>query len=293
MELQFKERLEALLNIPGLVLQLTEEGDSLVVVLNRPHPSHLDYVSIVDRVIEEVEISLLPYRSVQFYSRLLGEEEPDWTRTIPLGQQQGSATVIISSTPSAPTPIEESPAPTADSSKTQVIDNEETDIEEIEEEFNLPKPQLPSRQPRKPKPPVEQEDLQEVAAPTMMAPIPQSKKVEEKVEEEVAAETQIAAPPPRPQPKPPQPVSQPVSSPPFPWQSVLIAGAVVVLLGTIGWFLWRRNQSKPQKASTMPYVVILSAKRDVPTPDLLLRCRQSQISPGNGTPAGIPRGTAA
>ncbi|MCS6959311.1 MAG: hypothetical protein RMK91_04610 [Pseudanabaenaceae cyanobacterium SKYGB_i_bin29] len=255
MEPQLKDHLEALLNIPGLVLQLTEEGDSLIVVLNRSQPHHLDYVTIVDRVIDEIELNLLPYKSVQFYSRVLGEEEPDWTRTIPLGQQRGTATVIISSSHTLH----------RDSGKTHVIDNEEQ-----EEEFNLPKPRLPQRQPHKPQPARPAQKPAEVAAPTVMAP--RTSEPPKKEDEEVAAETQVVTPSPPARLKPPEPVPNPVPASPLPWRSVLLAGAVVVVVGAAGWLLWHRNQSKPKKASTMPYVVFCLANRDVGTANLFL-CR--------------------
>ena len=250
-ETEIKDRLESLLGIEGLTIQVVLEENSLFVILNRSGAEHLDYTPIVDQVVDEVELSLIPVQSIQFYSRVLGEHEPDWARTIPIGQQgTGNATVIVSAARSAPTVIEESNQTEDQSTKlvvpppsvTKVIANETTTIEE--ESFNLPKPDLKDRKPKKTKP-IESppEEHHSFSAPTIEAPIADLLAEQEELDNSGA--TEVAAPPPRPKPKvEPIPAPAPAPSPlPKVVIALVISGSLIIALG---WFVWSKTRSKPK-----------------------------------------------
>ncbi len=251
-ETEIKDRLESLLGIEGLTIQVVLEENSLLVILNRSGTEHPDYSPIVNQVVDEVELSLIPVQSIQFYSRILGEHEPDWARTIPLGQQgTGNATVIVSSARSAPTVIEDLnqtedistklvvPPPTV----TKVIANETTTLEE--ESFNLPKPDLKARKPKKPKP-IESppEEHHSFSAPTLEVPIADLL-AEQFEEQDNSAPTEVAVPPPKPKPKV-EPIPAPAPAP-SPLPKVVIAfvigGSLIIALG---WFVWSKTRSKPK-----------------------------------------------
>ncbi len=246
-ETELKDRLQALLAAEGITIQVVEQDDQLLVILNRSEAAHPDYTTIIDQVVDEIELSLMPVQSIQFYSRVLGKHEPDWARTVPLGSQgTGNATVIVSSARSAPTVIETPPEEDISTKLvpppvTQVIeDGSTTTIEE--EEFNLPKPNIrPSKiKPKRPKP----------------APTPPVVSLPEEPTDNSAA-TEVARIVPKPQPKPPEPIIDPVPAP-FPVQNVILGIVVIGSIITIGWFVWSktRPQSKPKPKKSQVVIIL-------------------------------------
>jgi hypothetical protein len=256
-ETEIQERLESLLGIEGLTIQVVIEEDDLLVILNRSGAAHLDYETIVAQVQEEIELNCMEFDSIQFYSRVMGEHDPDWARTVHLGPQPtGTATVIVSAARSAPTVIEDRREEEDISSKlpptpTLVIDNSDTTIEE--ETFNLPKPKL-----HRPQPPKVEDSF---TAPTLELPL--HALPAEADEDDNSAPTQVAAPPPKPpQPEPPAPPPPP--TPTFP-KGIIAAVAVVVLLA-IGGLIWStsRPQQKTQPKKSQIGLIVLSKNSNLP-----------------------------
>jgi hypothetical protein len=62
-----------------LIFQVTYDDANLVVVINRPQPKPLDYDYLKPEILAIIEKSELSKPiTIYFYSRILGEEEPDW-----------------------------------------------------------------------------------------------------------------------------------------------------------------------------------------------------------------------
>jgi hypothetical protein len=96
-----------------LVFQVSYADASLVVVINRPQPEPLDYGDIKDRILAIIEKSgLSEPTNIYLYSRILGEDEPDW-------QDQ----VLI--------PIASDPEPQLDSAKTSLAIAAQEEVKDI------------------------------------------------------------------------------------------------------------------------------------------------------------------
>ncbi|MFN3361414.1 MAG: hypothetical protein ACK421_08325 [Pseudanabaenaceae cyanobacterium] len=82
-EMEIAAKLEDFLGIPGLQIQVVWQEKDLVVVFNRPDVDHLEYTQLTKRVIQALQdLRVPPPQQVVFYSRILGEEEPDWDKIV-------------------------------------------------------------------------------------------------------------------------------------------------------------------------------------------------------------------
>jgi len=82
-ELEIANSLEERFGIPGLQVQVQGLENDLVVVFNRPGTEHLDYNNLTKKTVQILRsLEVPPPGQITFYSRVLGEEETDWDKTI-------------------------------------------------------------------------------------------------------------------------------------------------------------------------------------------------------------------
>ncbi|MCS6959217.1 MAG: hypothetical protein RMK91_04130 [Pseudanabaenaceae cyanobacterium SKYGB_i_bin29] len=82
-EVETANKLEEWLAVHGLQVQIVQQDKSIVVVFNRPDSSHLLYDRLTEQTIKLFQsINMSPPQEVVFYSRVLGQEEADWCRTV-------------------------------------------------------------------------------------------------------------------------------------------------------------------------------------------------------------------
>ncbi len=80
---EIADSLEQRLGIPGLQVQAQWQENDLVVVFNRPETEHLDYSNLTKKTVQILRsLEVPPPGQITFYSRVLGEEETDWDKTI-------------------------------------------------------------------------------------------------------------------------------------------------------------------------------------------------------------------
>lgn len=105
---EIEEKIEQCLDIPLLKIQVDWQDEDLVIVFNRPSSEHLNYKEITKKTIDKLRsLKLPPPKQITFYSRLLGEETPDWQTTInivPPKERKPTADV-----PESKTPVSEAP----------------------------------------------------------------------------------------------------------------------------------------------------------------------------------------
>jgi hypothetical protein len=71
------------LGVPRLEVQAVWYGEDLVIVYNRPQDEHLDYTQLISKTITKLhDLGVKLPQSVTFYARKIGEEEPDWQKTV-------------------------------------------------------------------------------------------------------------------------------------------------------------------------------------------------------------------
>lgn len=83
-EVDIGELLERDLVAYDLVVQVSGQDDCLLVMLNRPADSCLDYTTLSAEIVERIETLHLPIRTMMLCSRVLGEYEVDWQTQLEL-----------------------------------------------------------------------------------------------------------------------------------------------------------------------------------------------------------------
>jgi hypothetical protein len=92
------------LDILGLQVQAVWQEEDLVVVFNRLEDEHLDYPQLIKKTISKLhQLKVRPPKSIIFYARKLGEEEPDWQKTVTVKLKESPPTLPKED------PIEEKP----------------------------------------------------------------------------------------------------------------------------------------------------------------------------------------
>lgn len=81
--MEIAAKLEKFFGISGLQIQVVWQDDDLVVVFNRPAADHLEYNQMTKQTVKLLQDLKVPApQRLIFYSRILGQEEPDWDKIV-------------------------------------------------------------------------------------------------------------------------------------------------------------------------------------------------------------------